>query len=319
MRAKRLSSLLLLLMLMLPLPSLAEGEFPPLNDAGFLDEGEFVYEGEEAGVWRYVSPTLKVEIFRRYTDDPKPLYWWEAEVWTRGGEEWFMATAKDGVHLSASAWPYVVAQRHKAVFAVNNDYAQGRYPSRSSAVGIIIRDGKALWKKTRTRQKASAFPNLDVMAFMPDGSWQVFDFNEHTAQEYLDMGIRNTLCFGPWLIRDGEVNTEALKHVGRSRNPRTVLGMVANGHYVAIVAEGRTKRSKGCTLSFMADRLAEKGCTVGFNLDGGETSFMTFMGVQLNVAGGAKNKYGSARQASDIVAIGVSDLVTERKPSVIGK
>ncbi|MBQ6173795.1 MAG: phosphodiester glycosidase family protein [Clostridia bacterium] len=308
-----------LLILLLPLWAAAEGEFPALNAEGFLDEGEFVYEGEEEGVWRYVSQTLKVEIVRRYTDDPKPLYWWEADVWTRGGEDWFMATAKEGKHLSTSSWPYLVAQKHKVVFAINNDYAQGRYPSKSSAVGIIIRDGKILWKKTRGKQSVNAFPNLDIMAFMPDGSLQVFDHNEHTAQEYLDMGVRNCLCFGPWLIRDGEVNTEALKHLGLNRNPRTAIGMVENGHYVAIVAEGRTKRSKGCNLQFMTDRLLEKGCSVGFNLDGGETSFMTFMGVQLNVAGGANNKYGSARRASDIVAIGVSDLVTERTPAVIKK
>lgn len=308
-----------LLLLLLPLWALAEGEFPPLNEEGFLDEGEFVYAGEEEGVWRYATPTLKIEIIRRYTDDPKPLYWWEAEIWTRGDERWFMPGAKEGKHLSTSSWPYMVAQKNKVVFAINNDYAQGRYPSRSSAVGIIIRDGKALWTKTKKKQSAHAFPNLDIMAFMPDGSLAVFDYNEHTAQEYLDMGVENALCFGPWLIHDGEVHTGALKYLGLNRNPRTVLGMVENGHYVAIVAEGRTKRSKGCNLQFMTDRLLEKGCTVGFNLDGGETSFMMFMGVQLNVAGGANNKYGAARRASDIVAIGVSDLVTEQTPPVIKK
>ena len=35
-----------------------EGEFPALNDAGFLDSGEFVFEDEENGVWRacYLIP-----------------------------------------------------------------------------------------------------------------------------------------------------------------------------------------------------------------------------------------------------------------------
>ena len=42
-----------------------EGEFPALNDAGFLDSGEFVWEDETNGVWRYASQTLRVEIFRR--------------------------------------------------------------------------------------------------------------------------------------------------------------------------------------------------------------------------------------------------------------
>ena len=33
-----------------------EGSFPALNDAGFLDSGEFVFEDEENGVWRYAKP-----------------------------------------------------------------------------------------------------------------------------------------------------------------------------------------------------------------------------------------------------------------------
>ena len=31
------------------------GDFPALNDAGFLDSGEFVFEDEENGIWRYAS------------------------------------------------------------------------------------------------------------------------------------------------------------------------------------------------------------------------------------------------------------------------
>ncbi len=289
---------------------------PELNDHGFLDEGEYVLEDEENGYWEYASPSLHVVIHRRYTTEPVPLYWWEAEIWAAEGERWFMPTAEEGKHLSISHWPYLVAQKHKVVFAVNNDYAQGRYPNKNNTVGLIIRDGKILWSKTRRSRSANAWPSLDIMAFMPDGSFQVFDYNEHTAQEYLDMGVENLLCFGPWLIRDGKVN-ENLGTVGQNRNPRTVVGMIENGHYAAIVAEGRSKRSKGCTLQFMTDRLLEMGCTVGFNLDGGETSFMTFMGVQLNGVGGAKNKYGSARRASDIVAIGVSELVVERTPAPV--
>ena len=298
------------------------GAWPILNAEGFLDEGEFVYEGEEEGLWRYVSPTLKIEIQRfedqvEYKDGSRPLVWWEADIFTRGEEKWFFPTYKEDKHLSVSGWPYLVAQKHKVVFAINNDYAQGRYSMKNGKVGIIIRDGRILWSKVLSKRASGLFPNLDVMAFMPDGTLEVFDFNEHTAQEYIDMGVENALTFGPWLFRDGQLNEGPLSKLGLNRNPRTVMGMVENGHYVCIVAEGRTKRSKGTNLMFLTNRLLEKGCTVGFNLDGGETSFMMFMGVQLNVAGGANNKYGSARRASDIVAIGTSELVTERTPAKI--
>lgn len=37
-----------------------DGEFPLLNEQGFLEEGEFYYKDVNQGVWRYVSSTLWV-------------------------------------------------------------------------------------------------------------------------------------------------------------------------------------------------------------------------------------------------------------------
>lgn len=41
---------------------------------------------------------------------------------------------------------------------------------------------------------------------LEDGSWRVFHSDEHSAQEYLDMGAVDVFSFGPYLIRDGEIN-----------------------------------------------------------------------------------------------------------------
>ena len=56
-----------------------EGEFPELNEAGFLDDGEFVFEDPENGVWRYASDTLWIEIYRREQKAPDRV-WYEAEI-----------------------------------------------------------------------------------------------------------------------------------------------------------------------------------------------------------------------------------------------
>ena len=73
---KGIGLLLALMLLMSGLCAAAEetGEFPALNDAGFLDSGEFVWEDEENGVWRYASATLRVEIFRREQAKPTRVY-----------------------------------------------------------------------------------------------------------------------------------------------------------------------------------------------------------------------------------------------------
>ena len=73
---KRIFCLLAVLMMLLPSalaenPSTEMGAFPVLNEAGFLDVGEYVYKNADAGVGRYVDDKLKVEIYRRHGHNEK--------------------------------------------------------------------------------------------------------------------------------------------------------------------------------------------------------------------------------------------------------
>ena len=116
------------------------------------------------------------------------------------------------------------------------------------------------------------------------------------------------LAFGPILIRDGELNEKGLGQYGTSHAPRTAVGMAEKGHYWFMMLEGRIKRSKGDGIRFLAEKLMEKGCTLGFNLDGGDTSCIVFMGHQLcKLQDGRKNK--SSRRTSDILGIGHTELL----------
>ena len=286
--------------------ALAEGEFPALNEAGFLDEGEFVYENPDEGVWRYCSSHLKVELLRHQETEPVKRIWYEAEVWTDGTVVWGMPTAQEGKHISVTRWPYLVAQTNGCVLAVNNDYAHGRYANKNNAVGIIIREGKIFWSKTK-KAGYKGFPNLDNLALFPDGDMQVYDNAEYTADEFLEMGATDVLSFGPVLIRDGVLNEEDVYSFGKENAPRTAVGMVEKGHYWAMMLEGRHKESKGGPISFLAEKLLEKGCVTAFNLDGGETACILFMGKQICTVGGSST--GRARRTSELLAIGTSALV----------
>lgn len=64
--------------------STPDGSFPELNASGFMDDGEFVYANADTGIWRYCSPTLRVEIKRCHTTSPL-MTWYEAEVFSRNG------------------------------------------------------------------------------------------------------------------------------------------------------------------------------------------------------------------------------------------
>lgn len=318
---KRIFCLLAVLMMLLPAalaedaanPTMEAGAFPVLNEEGFLDVGEFVYENPEAGVWRYVDDNLKVEIYRRTGKNAKGsnLTWYEAEVWSRNGEVWQLFTNNPGKHMSGNAWPWIIAQKNQTVLAINTDFAQYRYPKKDKNVGIVIRNGKVFSDKTKNTTN-KAWPPLDVLALYPDGRMEIYESADKTADEYLAMGVTSTLCFGPWLIRDGQLNTEEFATMNLGNNPRTAIGMVEPGHYFAMMLEGRDKtRSVGAFLDFLAERMYEKGCTLAFNLDGGETSCMLFMGKQINEVGGTNNAGGSARRTTEILGIGVSELVPD--------
>ena len=53
--------------------------------------------------------------------------------------------------------------------------------------------------------------------------------------------------------------------------------------YIIIVADGRSEISRGLSYDEMAEILYEKGCNIGYNLDGGGSSEMVFDGKILNI------------------------------------
>ncbi len=283
-----------------------DGTFPELNEAGFLDSGEFIYENAEDGVWRYASATLKVEIFRQQTVKPKRV-WYEAEIWCAEGSIGPRMVANDPEHWARSVeYPYKLARKTGTVIAISGDYANTRVVQKSR-VGIVIRDGVIISEKTY-KQNSKHFPNLDCLAIYPDGDMKVFYSDERTAQEYLDDGAVDVLAFGPWLIRDGVLNEEALEMYGKSTAQRVAVGMVEKGHYFFMMLEGRIDRSKGAGISFLAEKLMEKQCRVAFNLDGGQTASIVFMGHQLCKMDNRRRNL-SSRSSSDILGVGTSGLL----------
>ena len=291
----------------------AGGEaWPGLNESGYLDSGEYVYENPEEGVWRYCSGTLRIEILRKTESKPEKLIWYEAEVWSRK-EIFGFVTNEPGKHFSSADWPVNVAAKNGAVLAINGDYASNRwnnthYPKERYKVGILIRDGEI--KSTETRKSGNtSFPNLDTLAIYPDGNLEVHDSRELSAEEYQAKGATQVLAFGPWLIRDGQIRDNLKRFATNNRNPRTALGMFEPGHYLAVMVEGRHKQSKGCELTRLAQILADRGCVQAFNMDGGETSCILFMGKQICKVGSSNSRLGYARKEPELLAIGTSALV----------
>lgn len=319
---KALSTLLAILLLLPALPALAEEEvsealsitLPPLTEDGFLlDEtegAEFVHKDAENGEWCYISSTLHIQIKR-----------FQGKV-GRNKAVWFVSDikAKDGLSFRSflespdkpgkKARPEYIAQRHQVIYAHNGDLwtwrvEEKRYP------GLIIRDGQVIKNKTYNNKK-DVVPTLDELALYPDGRFEVNYPGQKDAETYLAEGVRDVFAFGPILIKDGVLD-ERLSRCFKDMQPRSALGMVAPGHYVGVMVEGRTKRSKyGADLAFVADILHKRGCQLAFNLDGGQTSAMVFMG-DLVMREPTYNGYTNTRGQPDIIGIGTSQNVTPRK------
>ena len=200
------------------------------------------------------------------------------------------ALAENSYGRNITAKTSTMAASVNAILAINGDY----YGAQRS--GYVIRNG-VLYRGT-----SGGGEDLVIYA---DGTFGIIDEDDVTAEELLASGAWNVLSFGPALVENGEVAVSENEEVGRAMasNPRTAIGILENGHYLFVVADGRTSDSDGLSLRELAEFLQSLGCETAYNLDGGGSSSMVFLGNVINNPANGKNKSGE-RSVSDIVYIG---------------
>lgn len=276
---------------------------------GYPTQGEHVVEDDEGGLWFYASPSLVVRI-DRYVDESAPLTWYEAEIFADTAQNRFASVLYDPEKPQAKhVQPAQIATQNQVVFGMNTDYYTYRV-GRGLKVGVIVRGGRLLYDDA-PRALRSKFPNLDTLALFPDGTWLVSDFDAYSGEDFLRMGAMDVFSFGPWLIRDGEVS-EYVKTSARGRyaEPRCAVGYFENGHYFALMAEGRMGRtSAGVSLSGLAELMRASGVRFAFNLDGGQTAAFTFMGRRITRVGTYSGGRTYPRATTEVLGIGVSGLI----------
>lgn len=285
-----------------PRPTVApvtQPETPERNAEGFLTEDtEYVFQDEKDGHWLYLSDTLQVEI-KRYTDPNEPLIWFETDIKVTGEER--MQSLLTGKKYYS---PVKIARENQSVLAFTDDFF-GYRVRQKQVQGILIRSGTILSDKTK-REGAGGFPKLETLAYFADGSMKCYNANDHTAQEYADMGATDVLAFGPILVTNGELGEHMTdKTYYHYREPRCALGMVEPNHYLLLVVKGRSDDSKGAYLDWLAEKMLALGAQEALNLDGGGTVALVFMGDLLNV------KTNKLRNVTSLLSFGSSALVTE--------
>ncbi len=237
------------------------------------DPEEVILSDYDTGKWEYRTDTLSIQIDRRETTNSKgPVVYFVAHIRMRDVDS-FRTTLSDADNKGDGLQkPWIVSRRAKAVLLVTGDNLVHMDTEFKS---ILIRRG-------RVYQDDAGDPT-DTMAMLPDMTMQTYPRRTTTASELLQDGVREAFSFGPTLVRDSEVLTDL--DTGRLRiiNPRTGIGMIEPGHFVAIVVDGRqADYSVGMLLSEFAELFKAEGCTQAYNLDGGVSTCMIFMGEQVN-------------------------------------
>ncbi|WP_434752231.1 phosphodiester glycosidase family protein [Paenibacillus amylolyticus] len=226
--------------------------------------------------WNYTSDNLKIQIKKVQTGSGSDqITYYVADVEAKDARSLRSALADNSFGTNITEDTSEIAETNNAIFAVNGDY----YGFRDD--GVIIRNG-VLYRDSPTR---------DALALFNDGTMQTYNENEISSVKLLAEGVTNTLSFGPILVQNGDITSDfsSVKidnNFGnrsiQDANPRTAIGMIAPNHYVFVVVDGRQDDSRGMTLSELAQTLKELGATEAYNLDGGGSSTMYFMGRVVN-------------------------------------
>jgi len=185
-----------------------------------------------------------------------------------------------------------IAESVGATLAINGDF----YGVQSE--GYVIRNGELL----RSTMKSS---DQEDLVIYEDGTMDIVQEGDITAEALVENGAYNVLSFGPGLVEDGEISVESTDEEDNARtllNPRTAIGQISEDHYVFVVVDGRTDESTGVSLSELATFMQSLGCTEAYNLDGGGSSTLYYNGEVLNNPT-TNGKTFEEREVSDIVYI----------------
>ncbi|MBE5995847.1 MAG: phosphodiester glycosidase family protein [Lachnospiraceae bacterium] len=264
----------------------AEDESSTKEQAAGETEETYAAGGTETG-----DDTKSIEVTEITVSDTQVYI---ADIYLSDPSQLMTAVAENTFGRNVTDKTSSMAEENGALLAINGDY----YGFRDS--GYVMRNGY-LYRSTAR----SGSGNEDLVVYA-DGTMDIIDESDVTAEELSAAGAVQIFSFGPGLVEDGEiaVGTDTEVDQSRSSNPRTAIGMIEPGHYVMVVSDGRTSESEGLTLYELAEIMQELGCTEAYNLDGGGSSTMYYNGEVINNPTSGRNKI-KERSVSDIVYIAV--------------
>ena len=217
--------------------------------------------------YSYQSDELRIAIKVQVDKESKQTCY-IADIWMRNLNSFGTAFARGGFN-KGSEDAEKLAVRENAILAVNGSYNQG----------LTIHAGKQ-YKGTR---KNKGWNSCAVGAIYTDGSLKTFRLGKETfdAKKELKNGLWHAWQFGPIIIRDYEPGPGS-DNYALGYKARNMLGYYEPGHYVIVTCDAQRDDAKGMNQDEMVAFMKSLGVKEAFNLDGGTSAVMVFMGKTIN-------------------------------------
>lgn len=174
-----------------------------------------------------------------------------------------------GQHLS------VMAKENDAIVAINGGRFSdvGGQGNGARASGIFISNGEIIEDGNNYKHPIIGISNKNVLTL-----------GKMTADEAIKLGIRDAVCFGPFLIVNGK-ESFIQGNGGYGVAPRTAIGQRKDGIMLFLTIDGNGSKygfRGGASVVDMIDIFKRYGAYNAANLDGGASTVLAINGVTYN-------------------------------------
>lgn len=242
--------------------------------------------------YSYQSDELRIAI-NKVVDEENVLTYFVADIWMRN-YRCFRTAFGNGEFGSGTAPADEISKRENAVLAISGSFNNGFVLHN----GVHYKGASKDWSK-------------DLLALYKTGELKTYYYASegfNSSKKAVENGVWQGWQFGPILIHNGEASTGY--NPAATRQPRCMVGYYEPGHYVMVLVDGRQAGySIGMNFYECIELMESLGCVEAYNLDGGESVRMTFMGEIINHPSGDRDGDGKGdRSLLDMLVIAEYDL-----------
>ena len=241
----------------------------------------------------YSDSTIQVTVDSGLFED---CVYWVADIHIKDASQLRTMSATDNGSFERNAQrrPEALAERSKAVVALNGDYYDS---TERKSRGFILRQG-TLFRNNLDEPGPWDARFMDVLLIDSNGDFHiVYQPVKDAVITVPDNGtILNSFSFGPALVDNGEL-IEDFQGADRWINmaadeyrQRICICQAGPLHYKVICCAGPYKGNTGMTIAQFARLVKTQDVLVAYNLDGGDSTWLYFKGAKVNDLGSTGRK-----------------------------